>query len=263
MVRLVDSHCHLDRLDLAPFEGSLEKALLQAEACDVRTVLSISVDLESLPRILEIAERYPSVYASVGLHPLEEGGEEPTVQHLLRGAAHPKVIAIGETGLDYSYPTPSQAVQQKRFVTHIEASLQAKKPLIIHTRAAETDTLSLLRSHHVEAGVFHCFTGSLEMARAGLDLGLYISFSGILTFKNAAALREMAAYIPLDRLLVETDAPYLTPVPYRGKPNYPGHTRIVAECLAEIKGLSYPEIAHATTDNFKRLFQLETLNEAC
>jgi len=256
MTYLIDSHCHLDRLDLTPFDGSLERALAHAAELDVKKVLCISVDAANIKTVLEIAERYPNVYASVGQHPSED---EPslTVLQLIELAEHPKVIAIGETGLDYHYEFTSAHFQKERFVTHIEVAQKTDKPLIIHTRAAQEDTLSILRAYQVSKAVFHCFTESLEMAMAGIEMGLYISFSGILTFKNAESLREVAKQVPLERILVETDAPYLTPVPYRGKPNCPGYTRYVAELLAELKQIPYSTVAQQTTQNFCDLFQLE------
>ena len=256
MSYLVDSHCHLDLLDLSPFDGSLDRAIEAAIQADVKKMLCISVDMEKIPSILKLAEQYPMVYASVGVHPSEDKGDEVDPVRLLDYAKHLKVIAIGETGLDYFYEFTDQALQRKRFITHIEVAQQCGQPLIIHTRQAQDDTIAILREHQVNQAVFHCFTESIEMARQGLDLGLYISFSGILTFKNADSLREVAKFVPLDRILVETDAPYLTPVPFRGKPNYPGYTRLVAECLANLKGLTYPEVRDQTTRNFHQLFQL-------
>lgn len=259
MSYLVDSHCHLDLLDLSPFSGSLEAAIDAAVSLDVKKILCISVDLENIPNVLAIAAQFKHVYASVGLHPSHNQGEEATVQRILEFAQHEKVIAIGETGLDYHYDTTDRALQLTRFRTHIEASKITQKPLIIHTREAQEDTLRVLREEKVSAGVFHCFTESLEMAQQAIDLGLYISFSGILTFKNAENLREVARALPLERILVETDAPYLTPMPYRGKPNFPGYTRLVAECLADLKGLSYAEVSCITTQNFHQLFKLEEI----
>lgn len=255
MPYLVDSHCHLDRLDLSPFEGSLEKALAFSETLDVKKVLCVSVDRGTMTRVFEIADQFPNVYASVGQHPSEEEETLRTTE-FLELAKHPKVIAIGETGLDYHYEHTDKNFQKERFIAHILVGQRTNKPLIIHTRSAQEDTLSILTEYHVDRAVFHCFTESWEMAKAGLDMGLYISFSGILTFKNAESLREVAKKVPLDRILVETDAPYLTPVPYRGKPNCPGYTRYVAECLAELKGISYSEVAAHTTENFNRLFGL-------
>ena len=253
---LVDSHCHLDLLDLSPFDGSLDRAIEASIQADVKKMLCISVDMEKIPDILKLAERYPMVYASVGVHPSENKGDEVDPVRLLEYAKHPKVIAIGETGLDYYYEFTDRALQRERFIKHIEVAQQCKKPLIIHTRQAQEDTIAILQEYQVKQAVFHCFTESIEMARQGLDLGLYISFSGILTFKNADSLREVAKFVPLDSILVETDAPYLTPMPYRGKPNYPGYTRLVAECLANLKGLTYPEVRDQTTRNFYQLFQL-------
>lgn len=254
---LVDSHCHLDRLDLSPFAGSLSAAIEAAASMEVKKILCISVDMENIKTVLAIAEQYPNVYASVGLHPSENEGEEVDVAVLRQYASHPKVIAIGETGLDYYYEFTDQKSQKERFAKHIEVAQATGKPLVIHTRKAVEDTLSMLKQHRVTEGVFHCFTESLEMAEAGIEMGLYISFSGILTFKNAEALRAVAKALPLERILVETDAPYLTPVPYRGKANCPGYTRLVAECLAELKGIAYPVVAEVTTRNFHNLFKPE------
>ncbi len=254
---LVDSHCHLDHLDLTPFNGSLHAAIEAAASMDVKKILCISVDIENIKAVLAIAEQYPNVYASVGLHPSHNDGEEMDVAVLRHYANHPKVIAIGETGLDYYYECTDQVLQKERFAKHIEVSQAMGKPLVIHTRKAVEDTLTMLREHRVTEGVFHCFTESLEMAEAGIEMGLYISFSGILTFKNAEPLRAIAKALPLERILVETDAPYLTPMPYRGKANCPGYTRLVAECLAELKGIAYPVVAEVTTHNFHRLFKLE------
>jgi TatD DNase family protein len=257
MTYLVDSHCHLDRLELEAFGGSMPALLDMAKGMDVRTVLCIGVDLENSQKVIELAQQFDQVYASVGLHPSEDKGEEATVEHLTELAGAPKVIAIGETGLDYYYEHTERELQRERFIIHIKAAEMLKKPLIIHTRKAEEDTLALLREHNVSAGIFHCFTEDYAMAKAGLDLGLYISFSGIITFKNAEALREVVKKVPLERILVETDAPYLTPVPHRGKPNFPGYTRLVAECVAGLKGISYTEVAEVTTNNFMKLFNLK------
>lgn len=256
MPTLIDSHCHLDRLDLTPFDGSLDRAIAQAAELDIKEILCVSVERETIQNIIGIAEKYSNVYASVGQHPSEEE-ENLSAEDLVHLANHPKVIAIGETGLDYYYEHTNRDFQKERFITHIEASKKCAKPLIIHTRSAQEDTLQILRDFNVSQAVFHCFTESWEMAKAGIDLGLYISFSGILTFKNAESLREVAKKVPLDRILVETDAPYLTPVPFRGKPNCPGYTRYVAECLAELKGIPYSEVAQKTTENFYRLFGLQ------
>lgn len=258
MSGLIDSHCHLDRLDLSAFEGSLQKVLDHAATLDVLKILCVAVDRQNIPAVIALAEQYSHVYASVGQHPTENE-ESLSVEELCTLAQHPKVIAIGETGLDYYHDQTEPLFQQERFIAHIQASQRVAKPLIIHTRAAQQDTLAILQKNKVNQAVFHCFTETWEMAEAGLDLGLYISFSGILTFKNAADLREVAKKVPLERILVETDAPYLTPVPFRGKANYPGYTRYVAECIAEIKGVSYAEVAAQTTKNFYQLFGGNTL----
>jgi TatD DNase family protein len=259
--KLVDSHCHLERVDLAPFDHDFDKMLEATHQLGVETLLCVSIDLESFPAIHSIARRYPHIYCSVGVHPTEEGVEEPSLERLMTLGRGEKVVAIGETGLDYyrleaGRETAQKALQRTRFECHVEAANQLQKPLIIHTRMAQADTLAVLRQCAKKAGVFHCFTEDWEMAKAGLDLGFYISFSGIVTFKNATELQAVAKKIPLDRLLIETDAPYLTPVPYRGKPNYPGNVHYVAKFLAEIRSESYETIAEKTTENAKELFGL-------
>jgi len=252
---LVDSHCHIDRIDLAPFDGRMDNAIAAAKSLGVGHMLCVCIDMENFDQVLKIAEQYDCVSASVGKHPTELEGIEPTVEMLVEKAAHPKVVAIGETGLDYFHGKEHEREAQKaRFIRHIAASKTCKKPLIIHTRQAQEDTIAILKSEQVDSAVFHCFTEDWDMAKQGLDLGLYISFSGIVTFKNAETLKEVAKKVPLDRLLVETDAPYLTPVPYRGKPNQPGYTRYVAEYIAELRGISYETLRDATTENFNRLF---------
>ena len=260
MPTLIDSHCHLDRLDLTPFDGDMDAMMAEAKALDVEQMIAVCVDMENAPVVARYAEQYDHVFASVGKHPCDEEnqGVEPTVAMLVEQAKHPKVVAIGETGLDYFRTEPGQdmSFQHQRFITHIEAAKQSDLPLIIHTRAAREDTIAILKAHDAGPGVFHCFTESWEMAKAGLDLGLYISFSGIVTFKNAQELQEVAKKVPLDRILVETDAPSLTPVPYRGKPNHPGYPHYVAHCLAELRGVSYAAICEATTQNTRNLFAL-------
>jgi TatD DNase family protein len=256
---LIDSHCHLDRIDLTPFKGDLTVALKAANALEVGHMINVSVDWETFPKVLAIAEQYDCVSASVGVHPTETNCIEPTVDMLVEAAKHPKVVAIGETGLDYFRLPPGESteIQHQRFRTHIRAAKQSDKPLIIHTRQACDDTIRLLREENNGPGVFHCFTEDWAMAKRGLELGMYISFSGIVTFKNAQALRDVAKQVPLDRLLVETDTPYLTPVPHRGTPNQPGYTRFVAECIAELRGMSYPELRDITTANVLTLFKLK------
>jgi TatD DNase family protein len=253
---LIDSHCHIDRVDLSPFDGKLDGVINQAKAAGIGHMLCVCIDMENFPAVHAIAEKYDMVTASVGKHPTEIDGIEPSVEMLVEKAKLNKVVAIGETGLDYFRikDESEKALQKQRFINHITAAKQAKKPIIIHTRKARKDTIEILRSENFGHGVFHCFTEDWEMAKKGLDLGLYISFSGIVTFKNAKDIQEVAKKVPLDRILVETDSPYLAPVPYRGKPNYPAYVRQVAEYVAELRGISYQELAKSTTDNFNRLF---------
>jgi len=255
---LVDSHCHLDRLDLGAHGGSLEAALDAARARGVGHFLCIGVSADNAAVVRALAERHADVDCSVGVHPLDvEPDAVPALDWLLGELAHPRVIAIGETGLDYHYQPESAALQQQAFRLHLEAARLTGKPLIVHTRAARADTLDLLREAALpQAGVLHCFTEDWEMARAALDLGFYISLSGIVTFRNAEALREVARRVPADRLLVETDAPWLAPVPHRGKPNLPQYVREVAEFLAELRGIPFETLAEQTTGNFRRLFPL-------
>lgn len=253
---LVDSHCHLDRLDLMPYQGDLDLAINAAAKQGVSHILCVAVDLATIPQVIAIAERYPHVTASIGVHPTEELAQAVTIDELVALARHPKVVAIGETGLDYYRLTGDPAWQQERFRTHIRAARQIGKPLIIHTRQARADTIAILQQEGAEAigGVLHCFTEDWTMAQQALDLNFYISFSGIVTFKNALELKEIAKKVPLDRMLIETDAPYLAPVPFRGKSNEPAYVRYIAEYIAELRGIPITEIAAQTTENFYRLF---------
>ena len=255
---LIDSHCHLDRLDLTAHGDSLDAALDAARAAGVGHFLCIGVSADNAATVMTLAERYVDVDCSVGVHPLDlEPGAEPALDWLLTELAHPKVVAIGETGLDYHYEPESAALQQASFRLHLEAARITGKPVIVHTRAARTDTLDLLREAALpQAGVLHCFTEDWDMAKAALDLGFYISLSGIVTFRNAEALRDVARRVPADRLLVETDSPYLAPVPYRGKPNLPQYVHEVAVFLAQLRGVDYQVLAEQTTANFKQLFPL-------
>ncbi|CAM5425094.1 MULTISPECIES: TatD family hydrolase [unclassified Thauera] len=250
----VDSHCHIDFPDLAARE---DEVLANMAANRVGTALCISVTLEAFPRVLGLAERHAQLWASVGVHPDNDGCEEPDVARLLALADHPKVVAIGETGLDYYWQKDEPEWQRERFRTHIRAARQCGKPLIIHTRSAAEDTLRLMREEGAgeAGGVMHCFTESWEVAEAALELGFYISFSGIVTFRNAKALKEVACRVPLERLLIETDAPYLAPVPHRGKINEPAWVVHVAEEIARLRDEPLEHIARATTDNFFRLFR--------
>ncbi len=253
-MQLVDSHCHIDFPEL---HDALPQLLERMAAADVAWALIAGVTLERFPVVLDIARRHPNIFAAVGVHPDTEGdAEEPTVERLLRLADDPRVIAIGETGLDYYRLTGDLEWQRQRFRVHIQAARQCRKPLIIHTRSASADTLRLLQEEQggEVGGIFHCFTEDLETARAALDLGFHISFSGIVTFKNAKALKEVARFVPLDRLLVETDSPYLAPVPHRGKTNEPSYVLHVAEEIAKLRGLELERVAAATTENFFRLF---------
>ena len=252
---LVDSHCHLDFPELA---ADLPAVLATMRDNDVGAALCVSVTLEDFPKVLALAEQHAMLYASVGVHPDYPDLREPSVVELVELAQHPKVVAIGETGLDYYRLTGDLEWQRERFRTHIRAARQARKPLIIHTRAAATDTLRLMREEGAgeAGGVMHCFTESWEVAQGALDLGFYISFSGIVTFKNAKELKDVARRVPLDRLLVETDSPYLAPVPYRGKTNQPGWVKHVAEEVARLQERSLAEIAAKTTDNFFKLFNI-------
>lgn len=253
---IVDSHCHLDCLDLTKYDGDLEGALQTAKDNGVEHFLCVCIDLPNFPKVLQIAEAHPNIHCSVGVHPNHKDDPTPSVDELLRLAEHPKIVAIGETGLDYYYHAIDNEWQRERFRNHIRAANTCHKPLIIHTRDARDDTLAIMAEEKAQTGVMHCFTETWEMARAALDMNFYISFSGIVTFKNATELKEVAKKVPMDRILIETDSPYLAPVPFRGKPNEPAYVRHVGEYLAELKGISFEELAHITTDNFYRLFQI-------
>lgn len=253
---LVDSHCHLD---FPEFQGREDELVAAMQANQVGWALVAGVTLERFPGVLALAERFPRLYAAVGVHPDTQDGQEADEETLLRLADHPKVVAIGETGLDYYRLEGDLEWQRERFRTHIRAARKCRKPLIIHTREAATDTLRILEEEGAGevGGVFHCFTESPAVAEAALALGFHISFSGIVTFKNALQIKEVAALVPLDRLLVETDAPYLAPVPYRGKLNHPALVRHVAEEVARLRGIGVEELADATTSNFFRLFGVD------
>ena len=255
---LIDSHCHLDRLDLAAHGGSLDNALNAARARGVGKFLCIGVDAANAPVVKQLAEQHPDVWCSVGIHPLDLSRSEPMdLDWLLRELNHPRVVAIGETGLDYHYEPDSAPQQQASFRYHLQAAGETGKPVIIHTRSARQDTLDMLREADLpKAGVLHCFTEDWDMARQALDMGYYISLSGIVTFRNADALRDVARRVPVDRLLVETDSPYLAPVPHRGKPNEPQFVCEVAAFLAELRGESQESLWENTTANFHRLFPL-------
>lgn len=257
MITLVDSHCHLDCLDLAALGGDMSTVMRTARDQGVQYMLCVSIDMECYPAMLALAKQHDHVFASVGVHPNEREGREPTVEELVALAQDTKVIAIGETGLDYFRSEGDPAWQHERFRRHIACAKITGKPLIVHTRDAKQDTLRLLREERADqiGGVMHCFTEDWETARQALELNFYISFSGIVTFSSARELREVAKRLPLDRMLVETDSPYLAPAPYRGKTNQPAYTRHVAECVAGLRGITLEEIAGATTGNFFRLFK--------
>jgi TatD DNase family protein len=254
---LVDSHCHLDRLKLEPYEGNLTAAIEAAHARGIQQMLCIGISLSNIQDVIDIAQQYPSVLASVGVHPCDVESGMASIDQLLDWAEQPKVVALGETGLDYHYETESKALQHESFILHLEAGGKAGLPIVVHTREAREDTLALIKIHgNLEhAGVLHCFTEDWDMARRALDLNYYISISGIVTFKNAEQIREVVRKVPLDRLLVETDSPYLAPVPYRGKPNEPKYVREVAEFIAEVRGVAFADLAQQTTENFYRLFK--------
>jgi TatD DNase family protein len=253
VVTLVDSHCHLN---FEPLHEQIEPVLGRARDSGVGYLLCVAVTLEKFPEVRALVHAHANVFASVGVHPNEREGREPGVEELVTLAADPRVVAIGETGLDYYRSEGDLGWQQERFRLHIRAAKVAKKPLIIHTREAADDTMRLLREEAAgeAGGVMHCFTESWDVARAALDIGFYISFSGIITFRNAEALREVARKVPADRLLVETDAPYLAPIPHRGKTNEPAYVRHVAECLATVRGETLDAVAGRTTENFFTLF---------
>ena len=250
---LVDSHCHLDFPDLA---ANLPQILELMQQNDVGCAVCIGVNLENLPRVLALADAHPQIFASVGVHPESTDAQEPDVAELVALAAHPKVIAIGETGLDYYWHKDAPEWQRERFRTHIRAARATGKPLVIHNRDATADTLRLMQEEGAGqvGGIMHCFTETWEVAEAALEQGFHISLSGIVTFKNALTIKEVARRVPLDRLLVETDSPYLAPMPYRGKINQPGYVKHVAEEIARLRNLTYEEVVTATTDNFFRLF---------
>ena len=259
-----DSHCHIN---YPQYLADLPKLLADMQAAQVTRALCISTTMETFPSVLQLAQSQPHIWATVGVHPDNEGVHEPSVEELLAAAQDARVVAIGETGLDYyqmderkgGRTVADMDWQRKRFRTHIRAAQAASLPMVIHTRCAADDTLAILREEgeggaQAAGGVFHCFTESLDMARAALDLGYCISFSGIITFKSAAALREVVHYVPLDRCLIETDSPYLAPAPHRGKENTPAFVPLVALQVAQCKGISVEEVAEATTRNFLQLF---------
>lgn len=261
---LVDSHCHLDRLDLKPFDGDLQGALDLARDNGVGFMLCVCINLETFPRVLELARNHPHIATTVGVHPNDHPGTAVDPDLLRWHAAEPEVVAIGETGLDYFRSEGDLDWQRERFRDHIRVAREVGKPLVVHSRDARADTLPILEEEGAgeAGGVMHCFVDDWETARRALDLGFYISFSGIVTFKSAAEVQDVARRVPAERLLVETDAPYLAPVPYRGKPNQPAYVRHVAEHVAGLRGTTPEAIAETTTENFFRLFHRARRPEA-
>lgn len=253
---LIDSHCHLDRLDLTPYDNDFSRFMQEAENSRIEHMLCISIDLESYPAMCELVAGYDSISVTVGVHPNVDTGKDPSSEELIALGQDEHVLGIGETGLDYFRSEGDLTWQQDRFRNHILAARALQKPLIIHTRDAKQDTLEILKKEHAgeAGGVIHCFTEDWDMAKKALDLNFYISFSGIVTFKNAQSIKEAAKKVPADRFLIETDSPYLAPVPYRGKPNYPTYVRHVAEHLAELRHTSLSAIAEQSTRNFYALF---------
>ncbi len=254
---LIDSHCHLDRVGLKPYGGDFGRFMAETESAGIGRMLCVSIDLESYPRMRQLVEPFPQVSVSVGVHPNEKGRREPLPGELALLAQDPRVVAIGETGLDYYRSSGDLDWQHRRFRHHMAAARECGKPLIIHTRSAAADTLRILREEGAEAvgGVMHCFSENWEVAQQALDLGFYISLSGIVTYPGTEDLREVAVRVPLNRLLVETDCPYLTPVPHRGRPNEPKYVAAVAAHIAELRGIDPQALENATSANFMSLFR--------
>jgi len=253
---LIDSHCHIDLMDYEKLGGDPDTAVAYAHENGIGHMLCVSVNLEQYPNMLNTINDMPKVFASVGVHPNEQDGLDPSVEKLVELADNPKVVAIGETGLDYFRSEGDLEWQRDRFRRHIEAAKQTAKPLIIHSREAKQDTIRLLQEENAQdiGGVMHCFAEDWEMAQQAMDLNFYISFSGIVSFKSATTLQDVAKRVPLDRMLIETDSPWLAPVPFRGKTNQPAYVKYVAQAIAELRGDSVENIAEATTNNFFRLF---------
>lgn len=251
---LVDSHCHLNFPELVENIDTIRQSMTEAQ---VGHALCVSVTLDKFPQVLSLATQFDNFYASVGVHPDYEDIQEPTVEELVNLAKHPKIIAIGETGLDYFRLTGDLEWQRDRFRTHIKAAILANKPLIIHTRSAAEDTLRIMQEEGASrvGGVMHCFTENLEVALAAIEMGFYLSFSGIVTFKNATQIKAVAQAVPLNRILVETDSPYLAPIPFRGKTNQPAYVKYVAQEIANLRGISLDTVMSATTENFFTLFK--------
>ncbi|MDO6685999.1 MULTISPECIES: TatD family hydrolase [unclassified Agarivorans] len=255
---LVDSHCHLDRLDYKDKHQNVAEALAKAKNVGVDYCLAVAISPDKFPSMMDKVGEFDNVFASCGMHPLYVQDQAFDLELMESYLSHPKVVAVGETGLDYFYAKEHKELQHEVFTQHIKLAVKHQKPLIIHTRDAREDTLNLLTQHNAERckGVLHCFTESLEMAQAAIEMGFYISASGIISFNSAKELQNTFKQLPLDRILVETDSPYLAPVPHRGDENQPAYTLDVAKCLAKIKGVSLEEVAEQTTKNFFDLFSL-------
>jgi TatD DNase family protein len=253
---LIDSHCHLDRIDLKPYQNDFACFMHEAESNQIDHLLCIAIDLESYPAMLDLVAGFQQISVTVGVHPNVQDCKDPSVDELIALGRPNNVIGIGETGLDYFRSEGDLSWQHQRFRNHIRAAKRLKKPLIIHTREAKNDTLRILKEENASevGGVIHCFTEDWEFAQKALDLNFYISFSGIVTFNSATEIKEVAKKVPADRFLIETDSPYLAPVPFRGRPNYPTYVRYVAEQIAELRGTSVNKIADLSTENFYALF---------
>lgn len=255
---LVDSHCHLDCIDLSEFEDDFDRLIQQSHQAGVEHMLCVSINLDKYPKMLEIVQQYPSISVSVGMHPMADRDDHFSINRLIELATDDKVVAIGETGLDYYYHKGDPAWQQQRFRAHIQVANEVGKPIIVHTRDAATDTLQILKEENARScgGVIHCFTETQDFAEQAMEMDLMISFSGIVTFNNADVLRQVAKMVPDDRLLIETDSPYLAPVPHRGKQNQPAYVLQVAKTLAELRNTSTEAIAELTRENYYSLFGL-------
>jgi len=256
---LVDSHCHLDCIDLIGFDNNFDQLIQHTSDAGIEHMLCVSINLKEYPSMLEKVRAYPNISVSAGMHPMADESDEFSIEYLTDLATDEKVVAIGETGLDYFYHKGDPTWQQERFRAHIQVANKVDKPVIIHTRDAGKDTIQILQQENAEkcSGVIHCFTETQDFANQAMELGFMISISGIVTFKNADALREIAKTIPDECLLIETDSPYLAPVPHRGKQNQPAFVKHVAETLAEIRNTSVEHIAEVSRNNFYRLFKLE------
>lgn len=257
---LIDSHCHLNRIDLTAFDNNLDNLLRLAAENGVEKLLSVCVELDEFPYLKKIADQYNNIYISVGVHPCDEPTAEFNTQKLIDLAnSHKSCIAIGETGLDYYHSVDKKSAQQDKFRQHIQAAIATDKPLIIHTRHANPDTINILKEENASqvGGVMHCFAEDLEIANQAIELGFYISFSGIVTFKNAKNIQNTAKNIPLERMLIETDAPYLAPMPHRGKPNHPALLKHTAIYLTELLDISFADLANITSNNFNKCFKVQ------